>query len=153
MVTIAQRIEQLRSERSMSRPALSAALGLPKTAVEKFETGRQTPTQEQQEKLASYFGVSLFSLRGESNDRTKMENWMDGQFSDDEPGHVPMGAPRRAAKAAAPPDGAGQGTMLDSFLTSAKFQESLRAAVLDVLRSPEGQSIVQKAVHQELLKR
>ncbi len=43
--------------------------------------------------------------------------------------------------------------MLDSFLTSAKFQESLRAAVLDVLRSPEGQSIVQKAVHQELLKR
>ena len=36
----------------MSRPGLSAALGLPKNAIEKFETGRQTPNQEQQEKLA-----------------------------------------------------------------------------------------------------
>lgn len=152
MVTIAQRIEQLRSERNMSRPALSAALGLPRTAIEKFETGRQTPSQEQQEKLAAYFGVSLFYLRGESNDRTKMENWMDGAFADDDaPGHVP--APKRAAKAAPQENGGGQGTMLDAFLTSPKFQESLRAAVLDVLRSPEGQEIVQKAVHRELLMR
>ena len=60
MITMAQRIEALRTERGLSRPALSAALGFPKTAVEKFETGRQTPTQDQQDKLASYFGVSLF---------------------------------------------------------------------------------------------
>ena len=63
MITMAQRIEALRTERGLSRPALSAALGFPKTAVEKFETGRQTPTQDQQDKLASYFGVSLFYLR------------------------------------------------------------------------------------------
>ena len=44
MITMAQRIEALRTERGLSRPALSAALGFPKTAVEKFETGRQTPT-------------------------------------------------------------------------------------------------------------
>ena len=52
MVTLAQRLEELRTERGLSRPALSAELGFPKNAVEKFETGRQTPTREQQEKIA-----------------------------------------------------------------------------------------------------
>ena len=52
MVTLAQRIEALRTERNLSRPALSAALGFSKNAVEKFETGRQTPTKDQQDKLA-----------------------------------------------------------------------------------------------------
>ena len=56
MVTLAQRIEELRTARGLSRPALAAALGFPRTAIEKFETGRQTPTQDQQNKLASYFG-------------------------------------------------------------------------------------------------
>ena len=51
MVTMAQRIEALRAERNLSRPALSAALGFPKNAAEKFETGRQTPSQDQQKKL------------------------------------------------------------------------------------------------------
>ena len=45
MVTMAQRIEALRTERNLSRPALASALGLPRMAVEKFETGRQTPSQ------------------------------------------------------------------------------------------------------------
>ena len=94
MVTLAQRIEELRTARGLSRPALAAALGFPRTAIEKFETGRQTPTQDQQNKLASYFGVSLFYLRGETNDTTQMSDWMDGAFLD-EPAPVP--APRRAA--------------------------------------------------------
>ena len=94
MVTLAQRIEELRTARGLSRPALAAALGFPRTAIEKFETGRQTPTQDQQNKLASYFGVSLFYLRGETNDTTQMSDWMDGAFLD-EPAPVP--APRRGA--------------------------------------------------------
>lgn len=76
MVTMAQRIEALRTEAGLARVPASLALGFPKNAFEKFETGRQTPTKEQQEKLASYFGVSLFYLRGESNDRTRQEDWM-----------------------------------------------------------------------------
>ena len=83
MVTMAQRIEALRTEKGLSRPALSAALGLPRNATEKFETGRQTPTQDQQQKLASFFGVSVFYLRGESDDRTQMENWLNNSFSDE----------------------------------------------------------------------
>jgi len=153
MVTMAQRIEELRTQRGLSRPALAAALEFPRMAIEKFETGRQTPTQAQQEKLAAYFGVSVFYLRGESTDRTQMSDWMDGAFLD-EPAPAPA-APRRPVvkTPAAPADSGEQGTMLDAFLTSKKFREALREAVLETLRSPEGQELVAKAVRQELLKR
>ena len=96
MFTLAQRIEELRCERGLSRPALSAELKLPRTAVEKFETGRQTPSREQQAQLAAFFGVSLFYLRGESNDRTRQETWMDAGFAGEEPAPAPV--PRRAPK-------------------------------------------------------
>lgn len=140
MITMAQRIQQLRAERGVSSPALSAALGLPRTAIEKFEAGRQTPTQDQQQKLASFFGVSAFYLRGESDDRTQMSDWMDGAFLD-EPSPAPVPA-RPAKKAAVSEDGA----VFDAFLNSKKFQEALRTTVLEVLRSPDGQALIEKAV-------
>lgn len=147
MVTMAQRMEQLRAERGLSRPALAAALGFPRMAVEKFETGRQTPSQEQQEKIASYFGVSLPYLRGENNDRIRMDDWMDGAFLDTEPSPAP--APVRTAKQ--PPASAkAGGAVFDAFLSSRKFQESLRGAVLEALRSPEGQALLAKAVRKEM---
>lgn len=146
MITMAQRIEALRTERNLSRPTIAAELGFPKTAFEKFETGRQTPTKEQQEKMSAYFGVSLFYLRGESDDRTQMTDWMNATFADDEPA-----APvyKKSPKSVAAPTG-GQVGMFDSFLTSKKFQESLRAAVLDVLRSPEGSEIITRTIRKEL---
>ncbi len=143
MVTMARRIEQLRTEKGLSRPALSAALGLPRMAVEKFETGRQTPTQDQQEKLASFFGVTLQYLRGEFQDKTETETWMNGSLLAEE---VPPPAPKPATKPANP-DG---GPVFDAFLRSGKFQESLRSAVLDALRSPEGQKILASAVRREM---
>ena len=151
MITLAQRIEELRTQRGMSRPGLSAALGLPKNAIEKFETGRQTPTKEQQEKLASYFGVSLFYLRGESNDRTRQEDWMSGGFAGDdaEPVYRPAPAPKKM-KAEAPAQGA---TMLDALFGGRQAREQFRTMVLEVLRSPEGQEVVAQAVWKELAKR
>ena len=151
MVTMAQRIEALRTEKGLSRPALAAALGFPKGSVDKFETGRQTPSKEQQEKMAAFFGVSLFYLRGESSDRTRMESWMDAAYADDGPGHVPApAAPRKSV----PPTGqsTGQGTLFDSFLSSKQFQELLHATVLDTLRSPEGQELIARVVRKELLR-
>lgn len=145
MVTMAQRMEQLRAERGVSRPALAAALGFPRMAVEKFETGRQTPTQEQQEKMASYFGVSLPYLRGENNDRTQADDWMDGAFLDTEPAPAPVEPVRREKSAA----GEG-GAVFDALLSGEKFRKSLREAVMEVLRSPEGQELVKKAVRGEL---
>ncbi|MCI7735498.1 MAG: helix-turn-helix domain-containing protein [Dysosmobacter sp.] len=154
MITMAQRIEALRTERGLSRPALSAALGFPKTAVEKFETGRQTPTQDQQDKLASYFGVSLFYLRGESDDPTRMESWLNTGYVEEEP--APRPVPRPAApKIVAQSSAAGQNdsNMFSAFMKSKSFQDLLRATVLDVLRSPEGQELIAKAVRKEVGRR
>ena len=148
MVTMAQRIEELRNEKGMSRPELAAALGLPRLAIEKFETGRATPTQDQQNKLASFFGVSVMYLRGENSDRTRMEDWMSGAFVE-EPRPVPQPV-RQAVKAAAP---SGEpGGMFDAFLSSKKFQEALKAAALEALKTPEGQKLLGEAIRRELKK-
>lgn len=150
MVTMAQRIEELRGERGLSRPALSAALGFPKNAVEKFETGRATPTREQQEKMASYFEVSIFYLKGESSDRTSQETWMDAAYKEEEP--VSVSAPRRASRPAAQPvrSGQEQNTVFDALLGSKAFQDMVRATVLEVLRSREGQELLERTVRKEL---
>ena len=155
MVTMAQRIEELREEKGLSRPAFAAALGFPKNAPEKFETGRQTPTKDQQQKMADFFGVSLFYLKGESSDRTRQDSWMDGAYADDEPGHVPMAAARKAVKATLASSGsdAGQGSLFDAFKNSKPFQEMVRATVLEVLRSPEGEEILSQVLRKELSRR
>ena len=149
MVTMAQRIEALRTEAGLARVPASLELGFPKNAFEKFETGRQTPTKEQQEKLASYFGVSLFYLRGESNDRTRQEDWMNDTYPDEPAAPV---APQPKPKASKQPDG-DQGTMWDALLGSRQIQDLLRSVVLDTLKSPEGQAIIAKAVQKELNRR
>ena len=152
MITMAQRIEELRTEQGMSRPALSQALGFPKNAIEKFETGRATPTKDQQEKMAAHFGVSMFYLKGESNDRTRQETWMDAAYNEDEPEFVP--APRKSVKQTQPTrSGQEQGTVFDALLSSKAFQDMVRATVLEVLRSPEGQEMLTRTVRKELDKR
>jgi len=149
MVTIGQRIETLRTQKAMSRPALSAALGLPRTAIEKFETGRQTPTQDQQAKIAKYFGVSIFYLRGESDDPTNMESWLNGAVPDDEPVRpAPKAAPRPVVvqSSGAQEDGA----VFSALLKSKSFQTMVRDTVLEVLCSPEGQELIAKAVRKQM---
>lgn len=155
MVTMAQRIEALRTEKGLSRPALSAALGLPKTAAEKFETGRQTPTQDQQQKLASFFGVSVFYLRGESDDPTDMENWLNNSFSDEPAQPVRPArpaAPERPAVAASS-GGQGEGAVFSALLKSKAFQDLVQKAVTEALRSPEGQALIAGTVKKELNRR
>lgn len=149
MVTMAQRITELRTERNMSRPELSVALGLPKNAAEKFETGRATPTQEQQNKMADFFGVSIFYLKGESNDRTRQDSWMEGNFEDEEPVVVPKFKP---APAPVRTSNSGGGSLVDPLLKNKAFQDMVRSTVLEVLRSPEGQELIARAVRHELNK-
>ena len=150
MVTMAQRLEALRTERGLSRPALSAELGFPKTAMEKFETGRQTPTQDQQKKLAEYFGVSLPYLRGEMDDPVQADNWLNGgDVPDDGPAPVYQPAQKKPRPAAVQEDGA----VFGALLKSPSFQALVRSAALDALRSPEGQEILAKAIRRELDRR
>ena len=58
------------------RPGLSAALGLPKNAIEKFETGRQTPTKEQQEKLKE-LEKQIAEAKAKKNDVMATKNLLD----------------------------------------------------------------------------
>lgn len=150
MVTLAQRLEQLRSEKGLTRPALSAALGMPRNAVEKFETGRQTPTKEQQQKLASYFEVSVAYLKGESDDPTSMANWMTTALSGAEP--EPEAPVRRAVPAApkAQPASGATGGVLAALLSNKAFHDTLRAEILEVLRSGEGQTLLAQIVKKEV---
>ena len=152
MITIAQRIEALRVEKGLSRPALAAALGLPRMSVEKFETGRQTPSQDQQAKLAQYFGVSLAYLRGESDDPSGTDSWLSGNVADEPavPRPVPKAAPRPAAQVVQSSGGDGDGAVFSALLKSKTFQDMVRSTVLEVLRSPEGQQLLAKAVRKEL---
>ena len=148
MVTLAQRLEALRTEKGLTRPALSVALGMPRNAVEKFETGRQTPTKEQQNKIATYFGVSTAYLRGESDDPTSMANWMTAALSeaDDEP--VPVRRPPAAPK---PQPASGQnGAILSAMLSNKAFHDTIRAEILEILRTSEGQELLANIVRKEL---
>lgn len=151
MVTLAQRLETLRNERGLTRPALSAALGMPRNAVEKFETGRQTPTKEQQNKIAAYFGVSLAYLQGSSDDPTSMANWMTAALSEAEPEPAaPAYRPAPKAKPQAASDG--QGGILSALLNNKAFHDTLRAEILEVLRTGEGQELLAQIVKKELNK-
>ena len=148
MVTMAQRIEELRTKKAMSRPALAAALGLPRLSIEKFETGRQTPTQEQQQKLASAFGVSIAYLRGETDDPTSMDNWLSGAIPAEEPVVLPKAVRRATATVVAQSGDSGKndgGAVFSALLKSDSFKALVRDTVLDVLRSPEGQALLAKA--------
>ena len=152
MVTMAQRIEALRTERNLSRPALAAALGLPRTAIEKFETGRQTPSKDQQEALANFFGVSVFYLRAESDDPTTQRTWMDMAYAQEDapaPSYAPKKLRPAPQNAPSPMEG---GTVFDAVLHSKSFQDLLHAAVLDALRSPEGHDLLTQAIRKELSK-
>ena len=149
MVTLAQRIQELRDEKGLSRPALASALGFPRQAIEKFETGRQTPTKDQMDKMAAFFGVSLFYLKGESSDRTRQETWMDTGWDDDTPVSTP--APRKAPKATPAPQSSGDsGSVFSAMVNSKPFQEMVRSTVLDVLRAPEGQELLAQVIRKEL---
>ena len=147
MVTMAQRIEELRTKKAMSRPALAAALGLPRLSIEKFETGRQTPTQEQQQKLAGAFGVSLAYLRGETDDPTSMDNWLSGAVPAEDPVVLPKAVRKAAAAVVAQSgdSGKGDGTVFSALLKSDSFKALVRETILDVLKSPEGQALLAKA--------
>lgn len=148
MVTIAQRVEALRTERGMSRAALAEALGYPKTAFDRIESGRVTPTMKQQEQLADYFEVTVAYLRGESDARNTSESWIDRAFGEKAPEPVP--AKPRLMRHTQKED---MGTVRDAFLKSVSYKESIRAAVLEVLRSPEGKELLAKAVQEELARK
>lgn len=151
MTSISQRIEQLRNNKGLSRPALAAALGFPKVSIEKFETGRLTPNQEQQKAMAAFFGVSTEYLRGESNDPTTMNDWLNGEVKEEEPVKTPA-APKRTVIASSESRSSNPAPPLTAILRSNAFRDLLRETVTDVLKSKEGQELIAKAIRSEMNK-
>lgn len=143
MVNAAQRLEKLRDEKNISRVQLAAALGLPRTTIEKFETGRLTPTKEQYEKLARYFGVSSAFLKGESDDPDDIRSWLTAGVAEEKPAPVQKAAPA-AAKLVAQSGGKEKedNAVFNLLLKSDAF----KSAVIEVLKSPEGQELIRKAM-------
>lgn len=150
MVTLAQRITELREEKGLSRPALAQALDFPKLAIEKFETGRLTPSQEQQQKLADFFQVSLFYLQGKGRDRTRMEDWLSETVPMEEAETALTRSPVKRPAPSPVQSSQGQGNLFDSLLSSPKFHAALTSALLETLRSPAGQEILAQVVQKEL---
>ena len=150
MVTMAKRIETLRTEKGLSRAQLSSALGLKRMACEKFETGRQTPTQEQQKKLAAFFGVSLSYLKGETDDKTSMESWlndsMDGVRSARPAAAAPARRPAPAAPQVVAQSGGGSATFSDALLKSPAFKSVVQEALRELLKTEEGKRLIQNAL-------
>ena len=136
METIAQRIERLRTEKGIGRQELTKALGFPKLTIEKFETGRLTPSNAQKEKLAAYFGVSVGVLTGEEDDT--MAQWLADGPQEEPELYVPRKPKPKPDKT--PKPNADGNTLFASLLTSDAFKQ----AVLDVLKSPEGRELLRK---------
>jgi len=141
MITLNKRIEELRKERGISAIALNTALRLPKGAVEKFESGKLTPTKIQIEKLAEYFEVSTMYLKGETNDRFRMSSWMEDAMNEPDPEPVTPKALKKPKKEPKP-----EGALLDGLLATAQARELMKEIVLETLRSPEGQALIRRAL-------
>ena len=138
MVKLSKRIEELRTEKGMSRYQLCQAMGFPKMTIDKFETGRLTPTKQQLEKLAAYFGVTADYISGENDDT--ITQWIIQSEREEARKAVPP-APKKTVKQSSETQGS-TNSMMDAFTGSELF----RQAVLEVLKSPEGIELIRKAM-------
>ena len=105
-------------------------------------------SQEQQQKLASAFGVSIAYLRGETDDPISMDNWLSGAVPAEDPVVLPKAVRRATAAVVAQSGDSGKndgGAVFSALLKSDSFKALVRETVLDVLKSPEGQALLAKA--------
>ena len=83
-----------------------------------------------------------------------MESWLGGGWAEEpaEPAvrPAPKAAPHPAAQVVQSSGGSGDSAVFSALLKSKSFQTLVRDTVLEVLRSPEGQQLLAKAVKKEL---
>ena len=144
------RMTKLRDEKGLSAFELNAKLGWPKGTFDKFESGRVTPSKEQVKKIAAFFGVTEAYLRGESDDAGSSTNWLSGNIMEEEPIHEfrPAPAPKKALSVQNAAKEKEDGAVFNLLLKSDAFRQS----VLEVLRSPEGQKLIQEALRKSQYK-
>ena len=62
-MNVAERIKELRERRGLSQDALADAIGVDRTTIVKYETGKSKPTRKLKE-LADFFGITTDELLG-----------------------------------------------------------------------------------------
>lgn len=135
MVTLAQRIEALRTERGLSRPALAAELGCRKAPLKSLRPAARPRPGSSRRSSRATLGSRCSISGARATTAPGQETWMDAAWDQDEPAR-PAPAPRPAPPQAQPSQPGGG--MLDALLASKQTQQLLRSIVLDTLRSPGG---------------
>lgn len=69
MVTLGQRIRQLRKERHLTQTQLGKLFGIVKSTVSLYENDKSIPDDGIKSKIADYFGVSMDYLMGRTDVR------------------------------------------------------------------------------------
>ena len=72
------RLKELRKQFKLSQAELGEALGLSRSAICLYETGKRAPDKETLIKIAAFFGVSLDYLLGLDNETKENEKQADG---------------------------------------------------------------------------
>ena len=147
MISLSQRLRELRTQKGISAIALSAELNLPRAAIDRYEQGKQTPSKEHRQKLADYFGVSIAYLKGETNDITRQDSWMDIAHAADEQADVEEYVPKQKKPKKEP-----EGSMADALVLSPSVQELLRKLVREELTGEQSRETISRIVREELKK-
>ena len=71
MATLASRIKELRISKNLTQEEFGQLFGIVKSTVSLYESSKSNPDDELKKKIASYFGVSLDYLMGETDDSTR----------------------------------------------------------------------------------
>ena len=71
MITLADRLKELRKSNKLTQEELGKILGVGKTTISMYETNNSTPNDEIKLKIADYFNISLDYLLG----KTEIKNY------------------------------------------------------------------------------
>ncbi|ATD55429.1 helix-turn-helix domain-containing protein [Clostridium chauvoei] len=73
MITLADRLKELRKSNNLTQTELGKILGVGKTTISMYENGNSTPNDEIKLKISEYFNVSIDYLLGKTNIRNYVE--------------------------------------------------------------------------------
>ncbi len=82
MLTIGQRIAELRKQHGLSQEALGEALGVTRQSISKWESDSALPEIEKLIAMSRLFGVSVGTLLGVEEERAEKEGAAEGEFTE-----------------------------------------------------------------------
>lgn len=74
MVTLADRLKEIRTDNNLTQSELGKILGVGKTTISMYENGNSTPNDEIKLKIAEHFNISLDYLLGKTDIKNYTED-------------------------------------------------------------------------------